>query len=74
MILSCGLFFGHIVIATAGLGFAKNMSGNLDIMKGLHRIQSQLKGCLQGMPMLLGPSRKGFLGKLTGAAVLAVMY
>ena len=51
----------------AGVGFAKNMEGNLEIMSGLQRIRSQLKGSLQGMPMLLGPSRKGFLGKLTGS-------
>ena len=51
---------------SAGIGFAKNMEGNLEIMGGLQRIRSQLKGSIQGMPMLLGPSRKGFLGKLTG--------
>lgn len=51
----------------AGIGFAKNLKGNLEIMGGLHRIRSQLQGAIQGMPMLLGPSRKGFLGKLTGS-------
>ena len=51
----------------AGIGFAKNMDGNLEIMSGLQRIRSQLKGAIQGMPMLIGPSRKGFLGKLTGS-------
>ena len=60
-------------VSTAGLGFAKDLKGNLDIIKGLHRIRSQLKGCLQGMPMLLGPSRKGFLGRLTGATVSGVV-
>lgn len=42
------------------------MEGNLETMSNLPRIRSQLKGSIQGMPMLLGPSRKGFLGKLTG--------
>ena len=51
-----------------GIGFAKNMRGNLEIIGGLQRIRSQMQGSLQGMPMLLGPSRKGFLGKLTGTS------
>ena len=38
-------------------------------MSGLQRIRSQLKGAIQGMPLLLGPSRKGFLGKLTGKQI-----
>ena len=50
----------------AGVGFAKTGKGNLEVMCGLQRIRSQLKGSIHGMPMLLGPSRKGFLGKLTG--------
>ena len=50
----------------AGVGFAKTGKGNLEVMCGLQRIRSQLKGALQGMPLLLGPSRKGFLGKITG--------
>lgn len=56
----------------AGIGFAKNMQGNLEIISGLQRIRSQLKGSIQGMPMLLGPSRKGFLGKLTGTVLQLV--
>lgn len=54
------------IILDPGVGFAKTGQGNLEVMCGLQQIRSQLKGCLQGMPMLLGPSRKGFLGHLTG--------
>lgn len=61
-----------ILSAFAGIGFAKNMEGNLEMMSGLQRIRSQLKGSIQGMPMLLGPSRKGFLGKLTGSVLQPV--
>ncbi|DBA85065.1 TPA: hypothetical protein ACH3X2_005790 [Trebouxia sp. C0005] len=56
------------IILDPGVGFAKTGQGNLEVMCGLQQIRSQLKGCLQGMPLLLGPSRKGFLGKLTGRA------
>ena len=59
---------------SAGIGFAKNMEGNLEMMSGLQRIRSQLKGSIQGMPMLLGPSRKGFLGKLTGTVLQPVHH
>ncbi|KAL3160985.1 hypothetical protein ABBQ38_009375 [Trebouxia sp. C0009 RCD-2024] len=59
------------IILDPGIGFAKHMRGNLEIMGGLQRIRSQMQGSLQGMPMLLGPSRKGFLGNLTGHAVAA---
>ena len=51
--------------SSAGVGFAKTGKGNLEVMSGLQRIRCQLQGAVQGMPLLLGPSRKGFLGKLT---------
>lgn len=49
-----------------GVGFAKTVTGNLELMCGLEKVRSQLQGPLHSMPMLVGPSRKGFLGKLTG--------
>ena len=57
-----------------GVGFAKTAQGNLEVMSGLQRIRSQLQAPLQGMPMLLGPSRKGFLGKLTGTHYCSVFF
>lgn len=53
-------------VACTGIGFAKTVRGNVELMCGLEKVQAQLQGPLQGMPLLVGPSRKGFLGKLTG--------
>ena len=40
------------------------------LIAGLHRVRDELEGPLNTMPMLVGPSRKGFLGKLTGEGLL----
>ena len=41
----------------------------MGLIAGLQRVREQLEGPLHVMPMLVGPSRKGFLGRLTGAAL-----
>ena len=51
----------------AGIGFAKTSQGNAALIQGLQAVKEQLEPPLNSMPMLVGPSRKGFLGKLTGA-------
>jgi len=43
-----------------GLGFAKDVDGNLEIMSRLDELRSM------GRPVLLGASRKAFLGKIAG--------
>jgi dihydropteroate synthase len=43
-----------------GLGFAKDFDGNLEIMSRLEEFRSM------GRPVLLGASRKSFLGKMAG--------
>jgi dihydropteroate synthase len=43
-----------------GLGFAKDVDGNLEIMSRLDEYRSM------GRPVLLGASRKTFLGKISG--------
>ena len=43
-----------------GLGFAKDVDGNLEIMSRLEEFRSM------GRPVLLGASRKTFLGKIAG--------
>jgi dihydropteroate synthase len=43
-----------------GLGFGKTTAHNLEILRNLHRFASL--GCV----LLVGTSRKGFLGKITG--------
>ena len=50
-----------------GIGFAKTAEGNWDIIKRLPHIRERLTyGAIRNAPFLLGPSRKGFLGQLTG--------
>jgi dihydropteroate synthase len=46
-----------------GIGFAKDQVGNLQLLKNLSKIRNEL----ENLPILLGNSRKGFIGKLTGA-------
>lgn len=46
-----------------GIGFAKNTAHNLEVLFRLPEIVDS------GFPVLVGPSRKAFIGKLTGAPV-----
>jgi dihydropteroate synthase len=43
-----------------GLGFAKDVKGNLDIIRRLREFRSY------GRPIIVGASRKGFIGKIAG--------
>ena len=49
-------------VADPGIGFAKDMQGNLSLLRHLARIRT----VTNHLPMLIGTSRKGFLGTLTG--------
>lgn len=53
-------------ILFAGIGFAKSPEGNAELLRDLAAFRGALKGCLAVQPMLVGTSRKGFLGRLTG--------
>ncbi|MEO0793355.1 MAG: dihydropteroate synthase, partial [Pseudomonadota bacterium] len=53
------------IIADPGIGFGKTLDHNLALMRGL----SVFHGL--GVPLLLGASRKTFIGKLTGVEVAA---
>jgi dihydropteroate synthase len=67
------------ILVDPGIGFGKTVEHNLDLLNGLDQIRA-----LTGRPILVGPSRKSFLGKLldlpveervwatAGAAALAV--
>jgi dihydropteroate synthase len=46
------------MIVDPGIGFGKDLGQNLDLMKGLKTFS------LLGYPVLVGPSRKSFIGKL----------
>jgi len=55
-----------------GIGFAKTARGNWDALAHLNVVRSELArsgaGALARAPMLVGVSRKGFLGEVTGRA------
>jgi 2-amino-4-hydroxy-6-hydroxymethyldihydropteridine diphosphokinase/dihydropteroate synthase len=52
------------IILDPGIGFAKNHNQNLEILRGL----GELRECdgLKGFPWVVGASRKGFIGRITG--------
>jgi dihydropteroate synthase len=43
-----------------GIGFGKDLNGNLDLIRRLREFRSY------GRPILVGASRKGFIGKVIG--------
>ena len=49
------------VVLDPGIGFAKTAEQNVALIAGLARLQARL-----GRPVLLGPSRKSFIGALLG--------
>ncbi|HUH03969.1 MAG TPA: dihydropteroate synthase, partial [Kofleriaceae bacterium] len=51
-------------IVDPGLGFGKRLPENLALTRGAGELRRRL-----GRPVMLGPSRKRYLGELTGAAV-----
>ena len=46
-----------------GIGFGKDDTGNLELLAGLRDLATH------GHPVLIGPSNKSFIGRLTGAPV-----
>lgn len=53
------------IILDPGLGFAKNQPQDLTILRDLQHLRTGVEG-LQYFPWLMGPSRKRFVGRLTG--------
>ena len=53
------------IVVDPGIGFGKTLGHNLDLLANL-RVFSEL-----GYPLLVGPSRKGFIGQLTDQSVEA---
>ncbi|KAF2877557.1 folic acid synthesis protein-like protein [Massariosphaeria phaeospora] len=52
------------IILDPGIGFAKNQAQNLELLRRLDDLR-HFPG-LQGLPWLLGPSKKAFIGRITG--------
>jgi dihydropteroate synthase len=46
-----------------GIGFGKDANGNLELLAALPSL------ALEGYPVVVGPSRKSFIGRLTGAGL-----
>ncbi|MEK6530916.1 MAG: dihydropteroate synthase [Deltaproteobacteria bacterium] len=60
--VSSGIQRGSIIV-DPGIGFGKSMEDDLMLVKNLSELKSL------GRPMLLGPSRKSFVGKAIGAGI-----
>jgi dihydropteroate synthase len=53
----------EVVILDPGIGFAKTADQNVELLARIGELHAL------GRPLLVGPSRKSFIGKLTGAPV-----
>ncbi|KAH3663732.1 hypothetical protein OGAPHI_005134 [Ogataea philodendri] len=61
------------VLLDPGLGFAKNSSQNIELIRDLDKLKnykqlSQSYTSFDNIPVLMGPSRKRFIGEATGKA------
>jgi len=54
------------LVVDPGIGFGKDLAGNLALLANVDRLRGRL-----GLPVLVGPSRKSFLGVLTDDPVSA---
>ena len=61
--LSAGVLRERLVV-DPGIGFGKRLPHNLSLLANVGALRARL-----GLPVLVGPSRKAFLGELTGDAV-----
>jgi len=52
------------MILDPGIGFGKNLEDNLTLIANIDKIKQKF-----ALPVLLGASRKSFLGKMTGSAI-----
>ena len=53
----------HMLMIDPGIGFGKELADNLRLLSGPGLLRERL-----GLPVMVGPSRKSFLGRITGAA------
>ncbi|RMZ81730.1 hypothetical protein DV738_g2107, partial [Chaetothyriales sp. CBS 135597] len=61
------------IILDPGIGFAKTQQQNLELLARLSEFMGSptQPSIIQGLPWLVGTSRKGFIGKITGVDVAA---
>ncbi|MDY0004434.1 MAG: dihydropteroate synthase [Polyangia bacterium] len=52
------------ILVDPGIGFGKSLEGNLELLRGLGTLRARL-----GLRLMVGASRKSFIGALTGAGV-----
>ncbi|OAX84446.1 dihydropteroate synthase [Emergomyces africanus] len=55
------------IILDPGIGFAKNQAQNLELLRNMHCLKKGVEG-LSYFPWLVGTSRKGFVGRITGVS------
>ncbi|MFH2056373.1 MAG: dihydropteroate synthase [bacterium] len=53
-----------MIMVDPGIGFGKDTTGNLELIRSVGRLRRELN-----KPVLVGASRKSFIGRLTGAVV-----
>ncbi len=53
----------RLIMVDPGIGFGKDVEGNLEIIRSVSRLKAL------GKPVLIGASRKSFIGRLSGADV-----
>ncbi|KAI9248531.1 Dihydropteroate synthase-like protein [Phascolomyces articulosus] len=63
--LGAGVYRWNIII-DPGLGFAKTAKHDIEILRRLGDMVQGSESVLDGFPSLMGPSRKKFIGNLTG--------
>jgi 2-amino-4-hydroxy-6-hydroxymethyldihydropteridine diphosphokinase/dihydropteroate synthase len=56
----------HRIILDPGIGFSKTEAQNLELLRRFAELRDW-QG-FRGMPWLVGPTRKGFVGRITGVA------
>lgn len=54
------------IILDPGIGFAKTVEGSTDLVANLSRFRSNISEPYKALPVLLGASRKKFLGEMIG--------
>ena len=54
------------IVLDPGIGFAKTVEGNIDLVAHLSRFREHISEPYKNLPILLGPSRKRFLGHMIG--------